>query len=293
MFKYRIGRVGGRWDNFLPPIQGGSFRPFIEAAESDDDTDFSSSQDSSPPRSPIFEATNWLIQSRRSWHKSASGQDEISSTSSVSSIDPDNESDKPRLGHLDARTREEIDLDLAKYPPLDPATQDDIVSRYRTLDRRIRAEGLYQCNYTAYLLEMCRYVFLFGMCLLCLHWGWYGIAGALMGMFWHQLVFTGHDAGHMGITHDFTIDTVVGIIAADFLGGLSLGWWKQSHNVHHIVTNSPEHDPDIEHMPFFVSICPHTMSSVRIREGERLIVNPSRQSRIASLNLCEVHTMTA
>ncbi len=285
MLKYRIGRVGGRWDNFLPPIQGGLFRPFIDAAESDDDSESSSSQDASPPRSPIFEAANRSTRSRRPWHKSTPGQDEISSTSSVSSFDLDNDSDKPRLGHFDARTREEIDLDLAKYPSLDPATQDAIVNRYRALDDRIRAEGLYQCNYTAYLFEMFRYVFLSGMCLLCLHWDWYGTAGALLGMFWHQLVFTGHDAGHMGITHDFAIDTVVGIIVADFLGGLSLGWWKQSHNVHHIVTNSPEHDPDIEHMPFFVSICPQTMSSARIREDERLIINSSRQSHTASLIL--------
>jgi len=81
--------------------------------------------------------------------------------------------------------------------------------------------------------------------------GWYGTSGLSLGFFWHQLVFTAHDAGHMGITHSFAVDTVIGIVIADFLGGLSLGWWKRNHNVHHIVTNSPEHDPDIEHMPFF------------------------------------------
>lgn len=30
-----------------------------------------------------------------------------------------------------------------------------------------------------------------------------------------------------------------------------MGWWKHNHNVHHIMTNAPEHDPDIEHMPLF------------------------------------------
>jgi delta8-fatty-acid desaturase len=55
----------------------------------------------------------------------------------------------------------------------------------------------------------------------------------------------------MGITHDPKIDTTIGIIIADFIGGLSIGWWKKNHNVHHIVTNHPEHDPDIQHMPFF------------------------------------------
>jgi len=80
---------------------------------------------------------------------------------------------------------------------------------------------------------------------------WYGTSRLFLGMCWHRLVFTVHDAGHMGITHHFQFDTAVGIISADFIGGLSLGWWKRSHNVHHIVTNSPEHDPDIEHLPFF------------------------------------------
>lgn len=35
----------------------------------------------------------------------------------------------------------------------------------------------------------------------------------------------------------------------DLLGGISFAWWKRSHNVHHIVTNSVEHDPDVQHLP--------------------------------------------
>ena len=46
-------------------------------------------------------------------------------------------------------------------------------------------------------------------------------------------------------------DFTFGILLAGFFGGLSLGWWKHSHNVHHIITNDPEHDPDIQHLPFF------------------------------------------
>ena len=255
MLKYRIGRIEGRWSNFLPPIQGGSFRPLMEGRETttiEANTDSASSEDDTPPLSPVFDATDGSAAFRRSWRSDKTENEDTSSISSVSSVELDSELTKPKLGHLDAYTQEQLDLDLAKYPPLDPATQDDIVDRYRMLNDRIKAEGLYQCNYTAYLIELCRYTLLFGLCMLSLHWGWYGTSGAFMGIFWHQLVFTAHDAGHMGITHDFTIDTVIGITIADFLGGLSLGWWKRSHNVHHIVTNSPEHDPDIEHMPFFV-----------------------------------------
>jgi delta8-fatty-acid desaturase len=158
---------------------------------------------------------------------------------------------KPKPFFLDARTQHEIVLDAAKYPALDANSQNVIVEKYRALNERIRIAGLYNCNYSAYLVEISRYTLLFALAFFTLHHGWYGISGFFIGCFWHQLAFTAHDAGHMGITHNFHTDTFIGIITADFLGGLSLGWWKRNHNVHHIVTNSPEHDPDIEHMPFF------------------------------------------
>lgn len=255
MLRYRIGRVDGPWINFLPPIQGGSFRPYEEeltSTSTDEDEQTSSSSGESRPGSPIFDVPLGFSGELRRLRKDETSEPaEISSISSLSSAELDTGIENPKLSHLDVFTQEKIDLDLAKYPPLDQKTQDDIVDRYRKLNDRIRAEGLYQCKYKSYLIEICRYIFLFSMCLLLLRWGWYGTGGAFLGLFWHQLAFTAHDAGHMGITHNFTIDTVIGIIIADFLGGLSLGWWKRNHNVHHIVTNHPEHDPDIEHMPLF------------------------------------------
>ena len=251
MLSFQIGQIDGRWKNFLPPVQGGHFRKWFEerSIAEQDEYESSSSQSSTPPGSPLFDVDHNLKQRKGG---NLSDLHEVSSLSSISSIEEiPVEKKKPKLSHLDAYTQQEIDLDLEKYPPLDPTTQDDIVHRYRQLNDRIRAEGLYQCDYRSYLIELCRYMFFLGMCLLCLRWGWYGTSGLFLGAFWHQLAFTVHDAGHMGITHHFTTDTVIGIIIADFLGGLSLGWWKRNHNVHHIVTNSPEHDPDIEHMPFF------------------------------------------
>ena len=216
----------------------------------EDDGDCSSQSDS-PPRSPIFDTLDRSRNNNRRRQSGHSSDVETSSISSLSDIDPEEDPTNNQPALKDAYTQRELSLDRAKYPSLDAATQDEIVRRYRVLHDRICADGLFLCNYSAYLLESCRYIALFYACLLCLQWGWYGTSGLFLGLFWHQLVFTAHDAGHMGITHDFTIDTVIGIVIADFLGGLSLGWWKRSHNVHHIVTNSPEHDPDIEHMPFF------------------------------------------
>ncbi|KAI8212521.1 Fatty acid desaturase [Colletotrichum sp. SAR 10_76] len=119
------------------------------------------------------------------------------------------------MAHINFVTKQKISLDLESYLSLDHATQDGIVAAYRLLDDRLRAQGLYDCNYRGYVIEVSRYFMLFAEMLLFLHWG-----------------------------------CVLGIFIADFMGGLSLGWWKKSHNIHHIVTNSPEHDPDVEYLPF-------------------------------------------
>lgn len=74
-------------------------------------------------------------------------------------------------------------------------------------------------------------------------------------------MFTAHDAAHCGITANFVTDTLIGAFIADFCCGLSIGWWKSSHNVHHLVTNDPNHDPDIQNLPLF-SNSPTFMKSI-------------------------------
>jgi delta8-fatty-acid desaturase len=248
MERYRIGRIEGRWKNFVPPIQGGEFRLYIEGELDEElmediaDTSTSNPESSREP-SPVFDVeTSNIRQRSAAWQEK-----DMSSSSSVSSAtEPDD-----GMSWLNSLTKERIDLDHAKYPSLDLATQDEVVRKYRVLYQRMREEKLFDCNYYAYAIETCRYSFLAAMTVLCLKSGWYATSAFFLGCLWHQLVFTVHDAGHMGITHNFTVDTTIGILIADFIGGLSVCWWKHNHNVHHIVTNSPEHDPDIEHMPFF------------------------------------------
>ncbi|EXJ94796.1 hypothetical protein A1O1_03194 [Capronia coronata CBS 617.96] len=246
MQKYAIGRIEGRWVNFLPPIQGGHFRPYVPGQEEceeldleiDDTASFSSRSTVAP--SPVFDPADTTTR-----HPSATSS--VSSVSSLSDVASADVKPNPIDRQLDA----ERSSDFIKYPSLDLASQDRIIAKYRELDARIRAAGLYDCPYGSYGIEGCRYTFLFVSFLVALHYSHYAIAGLFLGMCWHQLVFTVHDSGHMGVTHRFHIDSCIGIFIADFLGGLSVGWWKRNHNVHHIVTNSPEHDPDIEHIPFF------------------------------------------
>ena len=273
MKRYRIGRVDGQWNNFLPPVQGGTFRRLLNRDSTNDQTESesaSSSRSSSPPGSPLFDkiglnnSPSDLLRPRRR------KLDETSSISSANSDDMISFEPASRLSHMDVYTQEAIDLDIDKYPSLDRKTQDAIVRKYRSLYKRIEMEGLFDCNYSAYAIETSRYLLLFSAFLYTLSIGWYAISGLFLGMLWHQLVFTVHDAGHMGITHDYQTDTIIGIMIADFIGGLSLGWWKRNHNVHHVVTNSPEHDPDIEHMPFF-AISHRFLDSLRSTYYDRIM----------------------
>ncbi|KAI1826294.1 fatty acid desaturase-domain-containing protein [Xylaria intraflava] len=252
MNRYRIGKYDGNWTNFIPPIQGGKFRPLSEPGPDvfDNSPDGSatsssvaSSESGSRPLTPVFDSNDAEMPRKRHATAAVSNSKPISPASSV-------EPEDRGMSFLNTLTREEIALDQEKYPPIDLETQGSIVTKYRELHQRVKDEGLYQCNYWAYGVECCRYTSLATASFLFLRWGWYIPSAVCLGAFWHQLVFTAHDAGHMGITHDFQIDSVIGFFIADFLGGLSLGWWKRNHNVHHVVTNSPEHDPDIEHMPF-------------------------------------------
>ena len=213
MMKYfTIGRIVGEWTNFIPPIQGGKFE--LEPEDEGIVIEDSSSEDGYMD-SQVY----------------------VRNPPLPKTADPTNSTNLPEA--------------FDQYPPLTPQVQHQITLKYRKLDDLLLREGYYECHYSRYLPEIARYCILALISYMALRYEWHCTSALFLGLTWHQLVFTAHDAGHMGITHDFITDTLIGILIADFIGGLSLGWWKKNHNVHHIVTNHPEHDPDIQHMPFF------------------------------------------
>ncbi|KAF2158252.1 fatty acid desaturase, partial [Myriangium duriaei CBS 260.36] len=161
----------------------------------------------------------------------------------------------------DEAVRQERERDIMTYPPLDQVTQNQISERYRALHQSVQDLGFYYCSRAAYAKECLRYSALFSSFLIALHYGWYLVSACFLGLFWHQIMFTAHDACHLAITHNFFKDTVIAIFIGDFCCGLSVGWFKSSHNIHHLVTNLPDHDPDIQNVPllatspsFFLSI---------------------------------------
>ncbi|KAM4065042.1 fatty acid desaturase domain-containing protein [Hirsutella rhossiliensis] len=262
MKAYRIGRKpAGLWINKTPPIRGGIFHTpedstrIVDDVPGDSSSDDTSDHSSPTPPTSRSPSVNGLelkddfegAVRRRLMAKGSDGPGEPSATSPAE--------------YVDWAVQQGIEDGLRDYPSLDLAVQQDIVGKYRELHQRVVDEGLYDCPYQEYAKEMGRYSCLFIGSLVALHHEWYVTSAVLLGLFWHQIMFTAHDAGHRAITHIFAVDTLIGMFIADFCCGLSIGWWKSSHNVHHLVTNQPEHDPDIQNLPLF-AISPSFFKSI-------------------------------
>ncbi|KAE9579117.1 hypothetical protein CGMCC3_g4644 [Colletotrichum fructicola] len=127
MSRYRIGSIQGRWENFIPPIQGGTFR-----ARSDGDRDACQDADTAlPPASlhrssvPESDTSDDSGPARRESRTAAN----TLSPPTVSSV-PSAHADGDAMAHLDFVTKQKISLDLETYPSLDRANQDAMVAAY-------------------------------------------------------------------------------------------------------------------------------------------------------------------
>ena len=97
---------------------------------------------------------------------------------------------------------------------------------YRELHKRVTAAGLYETPYfTGYGPEVLRYAALATASSIAYSYSWFVPSAFFLGLLWHQLTFIAHDLGHMGVTHDWVWDRVLSILIANFVGGLSIGWW--------------------------------------------------------------------
>lgn len=132
---------------------------------------------------------------------------------------------------------------------------DEATLKFRELTEKMEAAGMFVTNWNYYYLMFARLAVHFALVLyLALAFDNFYVhcaAGALLGLFWQQIAFVGHDLGHNGISHSIATDSKMALFLANFLTGIGMSWWKRSHNVHHIVTNSVDYDPDIQHLPIF------------------------------------------
>ncbi|TCD69909.1 hypothetical protein EIP91_005733 [Steccherinum ochraceum] len=135
---------------------------------------------------------------------------------------------------------------------LSPKMQAQHSQAYKELHKRVTDAGLFQTRYiTGYGPEVARYLLLVTAAAYTYYHKWFLISAAFLGLFWHQVTFAAHDFGHNSVTHNLVIDRLLGTFIANACGGLSINWWVDNHNIHHLMTNHPSHDPDIQHLPFF------------------------------------------
>jgi delta8-fatty-acid desaturase len=77
------------------------------------------------------------------------------------------------------------------------------------------------------------------------------ISAALLGLLWILAAYVGHDSGHYTVMIDRKCNKLAQFLSGNSLTGISIAWWKWTHNAHHIACNSLDYDPDLQHMPVF------------------------------------------
>lgn len=121
------------------------------------------------------------------------------------------------------------------------------LKEFLALEEFMRNEGLFESSALFYL-EKALILINFFATACSLRFSHPFLSAVCLGMFWQQLAFIGHDVGHSSVNGKKS-DLFYGTLFGNTLGGISLGWWKHSHYVHHASPNHVNHDPDIQHLP--------------------------------------------
>jgi len=77
------------------------------------------------------------------------------------------------------------------------------------------------------------------------------VCAVLLGFVWIQSAYVGHDSGHYQVMSSRGYNKVAQLLAGNCVTGISIAWWKWTHNAHHIACNSLDNDPDLQHIPVF------------------------------------------
>uniref|UniRef100_A0A2P2P1A6 Uncharacterized protein MANES_01G251400 n=1 Tax=Rhizophora mucronata TaxID=61149 RepID=A0A2P2P1A6_RHIMU len=89
-------------------------------------------------------------------------------------------------------------------------------------------------------------------CVLCCQSVWAHLGSAvLLGFLWMQSAYVGHDSGHYQMMSSRNYNKLGQLLAGNCLTGISIAWWKWTHNAHHLACNSLDYDPDVQHIPVF------------------------------------------
>jgi fatty acid desaturase len=121
--------------------------------------------------------------------------------------------------------------------------------RFGELADAVRRAGLLEPRTRRYLVQLVLHGFflLAGLAAFFLIGdSWWTLAAAGYLAIWRtQSGFMWHDAGHKAMFRSKAAATVIGLIHANLINGVSYGWWVNHHNRHHSHPNHIDLDPDI------------------------------------------------
>ncbi|KAL3624423.1 Delta 8 Fatty Acid Desaturase [Castilleja foliolosa] len=130
----------------------------------------------------------------------------------------------------------------------------DVSRDYRALVAKFVKSGLFDKKGHSVIYSLSFISLMFASCLyliLCCTSFWAHIlAEAILGLAWMQVTYLGHDSGHYNIMITPGYNKLAQIMTENCLTGISMAWWKWTHNAHHMACNSLDHDPDLQHLPF-------------------------------------------
>ncbi|KAL2468764.1 Delta(8)-fatty-acid desaturase 2 [Forsythia ovata] len=128
------------------------------------------------------------------------------------------------------------------------------VSRdYRKLHSEFSKAGMFEKKGHGVIYSICFVTLLIFACfygVLCCDSFWvHMLSGGVLGLSWMQVAYLGHDSGHYEIMSSRGFNKFAQILTGNCLTGISIAWWKWTHNAHHIACNSLDYDPDLQHLP--------------------------------------------
>ncbi|XP_020701029.1 delta(8)-fatty-acid desaturase 2-like [Dendrobium catenatum] len=131
----------------------------------------------------------------------------------------------------------------------------DLSKDYQLLISDFTKLGLFEQKGHVILVTLCiifalfsiAVFFVIGTTSLCAHVA----AGILIGFIWTQSGWVAHDTGHATVMLTPWLNRITQLLCGNCLTGVSIGWWKRTHNAHHVACNSLDFDPDLQHIPIF------------------------------------------
>jgi fatty acid desaturase len=119
---------------------------------------------------------------------------------------------------------------------------------YRELRRAVAAAGLLHRRLILYTPVFLGVLLAGAASAALLAWAegpWRFLAAPCLSLFWIQIGFVGHEAGHNQISARTNVNRALGLASMPLLLGMAFRPWVIQHNRHHVETNILGADPDI------------------------------------------------